>query len=495
MRPEKSKSKRSVSVGFYQRKLIFFSILVVLSVFAFKYVKNSSFSADVLSTPLISGATSQNITVEILSDGKLKIDGKDTSQKVDLVNNELRLPVVDNPGQYFSKVTITLTLPDTIKGEVKPDILAVHGVGKTDKYFRDPRTIVYEASDVSATAIITVIASLPVGSIKPEAGTAIWTGLSSVKGKAWVIIGVALPITTLFVMLLFLAYQHKRQKLDMPDKETSQPPMALPPAVVGALINQKVGSREVAATLIDLAQRGDIIILDRERGFAFGKGKFDQRLLTFEKLLLSKIFSEHLTADRKEIERRVNDHFYSKKMSLVTAGVYALATRLGYFKVDPQKSLAKYRLVGILFFLFALAGFAASLIQFKEPQYIAFFWVGMMCASLVISYTASHLPIRTIIGQEVLSNWYAFKKYLSNPEEFPYSEYNQEIFQKYLPYAIVMDCEIAWARRFTKHNFVVPEWFLSDKQGLGLDDFCLSLFPIVSYVGRSLSAIKEPGFE
>jgi len=491
----KNKSKRFVSIGFYQRKLVFFSVIIALALIGFKYYQKPVFKADQLSSPLLSQSSRQNIAVEILPDGKLKIDGTESNKTIDFVNNELRLPVVDNPGKYMGKVVITLTLPDTVTGEVKPEILAVHGVGATNSYFKNSKTIIYEASDVSSTAIVTVIASLPKGSIKPETGTVILTSLSSIKATAWVIIGVSLPALTLLIMLFVLVYQFRRQRVDIPQKETSQPPMAIPPAVVGALLNQKVGSREIAATLVDLAQRGDIIILDRERGFAFGKGKFDQRLLTFEKLLLSKIFSEHLSSDRKEIEKRVNNHFYSKKMSLVTSGIYALATRLGYFKADPQKSLLKYRLIGILAFLLALAGFVASLVYFKDPQYIIFFWVGMMGASLVISFIASRLPIRTVIGQEVLSNWYAFKKYLTNPNEFPYSEYNQEIFQKYLPYAIVMNCESAWARRFARHNFVVPSWFLSEKVGLGLEDFCLSLFPIVSYVGRSLSAIREPGFE
>jgi hypothetical protein len=58
-----------------------------------------------------------------------------------------------------------------------------------------------------------------------------------------------------------------------------------------------------------------------------------------------------------------------------------------------------------------------------------------------------------------------------------------------------MNCEAAWAKRFSKHNFMVPDWFLTDKIGLGLEDFCLSLFPIISYVGRSFAALKEPGFE
>jgi len=491
----KNKSPRFVSIGFYQRKLVFFVLVFIMAVFGYQYVKNSSYRTDQLSTYSPAKSINQNIVVNVSADGKIAVNGADTGQTVDLINNEIRLPVVDNPGTYTGKVTVTLTLPPTVSEGVKPEILAIHGVGETNYYMRDSRTVVYEVSDVSSTAIITIVASIPPGAIKPETGTAIFSSISAVKGKAWVATGIILPIITLIVMFIIMFYQIRRQRIDIPQKETTQPPMAIPPAVVGALVNQKVSSREIAATLIDLAERGDIVILDRERGFAFGKGHFDNRLLTFEKLLLSKIFSEHLSSDRKEIERRVNNHFYSKKMSIVTAGIYALATRLGYFKADPRKSLAKYRLMGIMFFLIALAGFVASLLKFKDPQWIVFFWMGMMASALVISYIASRLPIRTVIGQEVLSNWFAFKKYLSNPEEFPYSEYNQEIFQKYLPYAVVLGCESAWARRFAKHNFTVPEWFLSDKVGLGLEEFCLSLFPIVSYVGRSLSAIREPGFE
>lgn len=489
-----NKSSRFAVVGFYKKKLLFFVIISVFAFFGYRYTMNSSFKADTTSSDIISASLSKEINVELLENGNVKINGTLITEKYDLVNNELRLPVVDNPGKYINKLTINLTLPDNV-GEIKPDILAVHGVGATNKFISGRNTVVYEANDVSPTAIITIVAGLSPSVIKPDIGTEIISEITGVKSKVWLAVAIFLPALTFVVMMLFLFYQYKRQKIDMPDKETTQPPMALPPAVVGALFNQKVGSREIAATLIDLAERGDILILDRERGFAFGKGKFDNRLLGFEKILLSKIFSDHLTADRKEIEKRINNHFYSKKMSLVTAGIYALATRLGYFKVSPQKSLAKYRLLGIFFFLLALGGFAVSLFQFKDPPYAVFFWVGMMGASLIISLTASRLPIRTIIGQEVLSNWYAFKKFLTKPEAFPYSEYNQQIFQKYLPYAIVMNCEAAWAKRFADHNFVMPEWFLTEKVGLGLEDFCLSLFPIVSYVSRSLSAIREPGFE
>lgn len=129
------------------------------------------------------------------------------------------------------------------------------------------------------------------------------------------------------------------------------------------------------------------------------------------------------------------------------------------------------------------------------PRFTAFFWVGMMISALVVIFLAKSIPLRTQMGTEALSNWISFKKFLSNPNPIAYTPTVHQLFEAYLPYAIALHCEAAWARRFREHNFTVPGWFLTDKQGLGLDDFCLSLFPIVSYVGRSLSALREPGFK
>jgi hypothetical protein len=99
----------------------------------------------------------------------------------------------------------------------------------------------------------------------------------------------------------------------LPDKEVNSLPMAIPPAIVGVLVHQKVRAREIAATLVDLAIRGDILIIDRERGFAFGKGKFDQRLLGYEKILLSKIFRNNLAPIGSRSSRGSTTIFTAKK--------------------------------------------------------------------------------------------------------------------------------------------------------------------------------------
>ena len=484
------------SLSFYRKKTYFFVIIFALATLGY-YMLSQQYSADDIALFSNQSSADLEINMVVKEDGNILLNGKSIGNKIDVYvdYDELRLPVIDKGGNYYSSVTINLKVPSNSGPSVKHEIIAIHGVGKTSSNMEDDGTIVYKANDVSKNATISIVAKFPKGIISIPVLKQTVAGISQVKDNYWLVIAVVLPLITLIYTLAFLFYQLRRHRIEIPEKEISAPPMAIPPAIVGALYNQKVGPREIAATLIDLAQRGDIVILDRDRDFAFGKAKFDQRLLGFEKLLLSKIFKNNISSNFDEIEKRINNHFYSKKISIVTAGIYALATRLGYFKISPQRIHSKYRIIGTSAFIIALIGFVLSLLLFTNPPYIVFFWVGMMASSLIIAFTAGNMPLRTTIGQEVLSNWFAFKKFLSNPDDFPYSENYLEIFNKYLPYAIVMDCETAWARRFKNHNFTMPDWFLTERGNLGLEDFCLSLFPIVSYVGRSLAALREPGFE
>ncbi len=490
----KSRTRSSV-INFYWRKLFFFGGLFLLVGLWLSNI--STYRADIQSyqPPIDSG----NLTLQVAIDqkGSILVDGKKLPSRVTVLSDqreEARFPIIENPGRYFSQVTISVTLPQPVARNVEYQLVTSHGVGKTDAYLSNSTTVVFVAYDVEPTALITPVVIMPKGTIGFPLISEINNFIHSIKADAWVITGLALPSITLIFMFIFIGYQTRRQKIDMPDEETPAPPMAIPPAVVGAIMHQKVGPREIAATLIDLAVRKDIFIIDRDRDFAFIKNKFDRRLLAFEKILLSKIFRTKLISSKKEVEHRINNHLYSRKMSLVTSGIYTLATRLGYFRVNPRFVHIKYQMIGLFLFFSGLAGFLLTLKYYSGPAFVAFFWVGMMISALVISLTAKNIPIRTLLGQEAVSNWLAFKKYLTSKTKIEFSYDNLELFQKYLPYAVVLECETAWAKRFSEQNFMVPEWFMTDKTGLGMSDFCLSLFPIVSYVGRSLANIQEPSY-
>jgi len=492
------KNLRRGIFGVYTRKLSFFAVLALLFGVGVLYFRFNSYKADTNFDVLLTQVeTNPNVTIEIKDDGSIYVDGRSTGKHTSIVSgyDELRMPIIDKPASYLSTVKVTLKVPEKSANKTQHEILAIHGVNSSFSKVVNDSTILYEADGVSQYGTVSVVAKIPEGIISRPFYIQFFGDMTQIQFNYWVALAAALPLLTIIYMILFLSFQNRLNRVDKPTEAIDYPPMAIPPALVGALYHQKVGPREIAATLVDLARRRDIVILDRERGFAFGKGKFDNRLLAYEKVLLSKIFRQSMTSEQAEVEKRIGNHLYSKKISFVSAGIYSITTRLGYFRANPQKVHAKYRLVGIFAFLLGGGGFFISFILDFLPKFTSIFWVGMMLSALIIIVTASRIPLRSQLGNEALSNWLAFRKFLTEPNPIEYSNDLQATFEAFLPYAIVLDCEAAWARRFEPHNFIVPNWFLSDKGSMGMQDFCLSLFPIVSYVGRSFAALREPGFE
>ena len=82
-----------------------------------------------------------------------------------------------------------------------------------------------------------------------------------------------------------------------------------------------------------------------------------------------------------------------------------------------------------------------------------------------------------------------FKNFLSKDEVFLGDE---EVFEKYLPYAVALGVETAWAGRFARINFSRPEWFDATDSVEGIDGFARSFLPIIDYISTTLSLSSEP---
>lgn len=494
---ERKKPNKAPLLEINWRKLLFFSAVFLLVFVTWKLILSARYSADISGGETSTVVSSSSVNLEVRKDGSVYKNGTRIKSKISPQKDfdELRLVVYDKNGFYLDSLEINLTLPAAVAAESKPEILAIHGVDSATAEVSNDSTIAYRASGVGNSSTITIISKIPKGVINLPLWDQLIFLLSTFGGSVWLAAAIIIPLLTLIYLILLISLQQRSQRIAVPERAISAPPMALPPATVGVLVNQDITSREIAATLIDLALRRYIFIIDRDRGFSFGKRSFNGPLLGFEKILLSKIFRDSIKTSEQEVSQRFTDHLYSHKMSLFSREVYALSTRLGYFKQNPASMHRKYQFIGILLFFFALACFFLSFRYFPSLPYAAFLWVGMMVASIVFIIVGSKMPIRTALGRQALSNWLAFKKYLSDPAPLPYDTKNYQKFVEYLPYAILFHCEALWARRFSEDAFTVPDWFVSDAHGLGLRDFCLSLYPIIGYVGQNLAIIREPGYK
>ena len=213
----------------------------------------------------------------------------------------------------------------------------------------------------------------------------------------------------------------------------------------------------------------------------------------YERLLLSKLFSEGAAVvNREQVEERIEHRLFPEKIAVFYQEIYRAANRNGYFMEDPALYHRKFKLAGILLFYTGFIGLVLGVKFFPEPKNALLIWVGMIFSALALISQSSKLPILNEKGVKELQNWLAFKAYLSSSELIAYSQMGSNLFQKYLPYAIVFNVEKEWSARFRDHPFMPPAWFLSDDTYATIEQFDSELFPMVEWIGQSLSLARTP---
>jgi hypothetical protein len=280
------------------------------------------------------------------------------------------------------------------------------------------------------------------------------------------------------------------------------PPEKISPAITGVLIDGAVGSREIAATLIDLAERGYIYIVNKGNGqFSFGIRRSGDLatlpgLSDFERELLAKIFlPKTYKSTVADVEMRIGRHIFSRKIAQFYLAVYNEATRLGFFVKNPAKVHLAWKYTGVGLFFLCFLGFIIGALMCADPKFSLLFCVGGMIASSVIIKFSSFMPARTNIGDGQLQEWLEFREYLTDKKPATGIETLQGKFEEYLPYAIVLGAEVDWAKRFTKERFSPPDWYDSPERVVTLESFAQQLFPLIGYVAENLARSHEPTVE
>lgn len=496
-------------VGLYRRKLVFFLMLVVVGAAGYFTWQNyfRSESAAAAFSEFAEQPTEVNLEVEVGKTGKVLINSKKNNRALKYYNeyDELRILVFDSPGYFIGNFSGTVHLPEAVASDqVRQTVYAVHGVGSYQSYMSDNQTLVYEASDISPQSMLTIVADLPKGLITPSIVQNLKLQLGHLSLKIWFYVAVALPLLTVMILIFMLLKRHA-SKLFSPTFSRGflgQPPTQDPPAVAGVLIDGTIGGREIAATLIDLARRGYIYIVNKGSGeFSFGVRKSGDwetlpGLQSFERALLSKIFMpKSFRATAGDIEMRLGRHIFSRRIAQFYLGVYNQATRQGYFVQNPTKVHLNYKFLGIASFFLSFFGFVLNSIVGADPKFSLLFWLGGMAAAVCIIQFSPYMPARSGKGIRELKEWLAFREYLSLRQAAASSEALQGKFEEYLPFAIVLAVEVEWSRRFAKSNFYKPEWYESPTKNITLESFVGELLPLIGYVAKNLAKSHEPTVE
>ena len=319
-------------------------------------------------------------------------------------------------------------------------------------------------------------------SLPPRAGITLALGWdkgivrppSSLQSFAWALNlsenGVfLLPLATLAFMF---GHWYRRGKdpdvgdtvavLYAPPEEEGHP---LLPAEVGALADERLDPKDITASIVGLAVKGHLKIEERKTaGILFDRTDYLLRenrggrdtLSPLEKRLLSNLFAGHagevLVSDLKY-------SFYRKLEGLKTTTFQRLKS-LGYFRTLPGSVKGIYLGIGIgVGFVGAFFGAIAGIITGGDPGKAV---AAAVLSGLAIVLFAPFMPVKTRKGAQALAKVKGFEEFLLRAEKDRLERMkDQNLFEKYLPYAIALGVSDRWARAFEGICQEAPRWYAS----------------------------------
>jgi uncharacterized protein (TIGR04222 family) len=243
----------------------------------------------------------------------------------------------------------------------------------------------------------------------------------------------------------------------IPDYIT-EPPDELPPAMVGALVDEKVDMQDIVSTLIDLARRGYVLMEEQKKTHVFQRtDKQDKDLRPFEKTFLKRLF------------RGKNSQSLSSLQYKFSGSLPELRSQIDKALVDedlvprsPQAVRTSYTLLGVMVLILGVLLLIALGILLAENAFLACFpMLAVVATSIALFIAARHMPRKTLKGAETAAKWNAFKTYLKNIQQYTDLESAGDIFEKYLGYAIAFGLERSYINTFSKvPSTPIPPWYM-----------------------------------
>jgi uncharacterized membrane protein YgcG len=262
-----------------------------------------------------------------------------------------------------------------------------------------------------------------------------------------------------------------------------EPPEKMRPAQAGLLIDEQADTKDVTATIVDLAVRGYLTITELPVEGLFGKKDWTLTRVTakedpgalqpYERTIFEGLFGEGPVSATEErvvalVQRltsradatqtapeteptdvvklsALKQHFYTT-LAKAQRELYADSVARRWFAADPQRVRQIYAALGIG--AVVVAGFLVFWLGSSLGAGLV--GLGAVVPALALMSVAPRMPRKTPEGSELHRRTLGFRHYMeiAETERQRFAE-RENIFSEYLPYAIVFGCVEKWARAFS----------------------------------------------
>jgi Predicted membrane protein (DUF2207) len=287
----------------------------------------------------------------------------------------------------------------------------------------------------------------------------------------------------------------ERPVLDGADGPQFAAPDGIRPGQVGTVVDETADVVDITATLLDLAVRNYLTIVEQPRESHFGKLDWElhrlhaggPELLPYEKALLDAVF-----ADGDSVLVSALGPSLRPRLNLVREQLYADVVTQGWFNNRPDAVRNRWTTAGVV-----LLG-AGVVLTIVLAIVTKFGLVGfaVMAAGLVLALVGQAAPARTARGAAVLGRVAGLQHYLANETSSTLPQSHRlEFASRCLPYAAVLGLTEKWALEIAAtDDDADPDagigWY-SGPENWHLSDIGESLSNFVTAFGGSLTTARR----
>ena len=222
-------------------------------------------------------------------------------------------------------------------------------------------------------------------------------------------------------------------------------PDGIRPGQVGTVVDETADVVDITATLLDLAVRNYLTIVEQPRESHFGKLDWElQRLhpggpelLAYEKALLDAVFADGDTVLVSTLGPSLRP-----RLNLVREQLYADVVTQGWFNNRPDAVRNRWTTAGVVLLG---AGVVLTIVLAIVSKF-ALVGLAVMAAGLVLALVGQAAPARTARGAAVLGRVAGLQHYLANESSADLPDSHRlEFASRCLPYAAVLGLTEKWA--------------------------------------------------
>ncbi len=227
------------------------------------------------------------------------------------------------------------------------------------------------------------------------------------------------------------------------------PPDNLRPGQLGLILDESADTKDVTASIIDLAARGFLVIQEAPGKGLFARGDYLlkkgantdlSKLLQYERTIYAGLF-----AARDEVLLSAVRGSFKSTLDSAESQLYGDALARKWFTHHPSMIRTAWVAIGLV----TIVG--GVVLTLALGAWLGAGLVGVAVAIIGIAATFSYhsMPQKTAAGHDVLMRALGFRMYMATAERYQQQFAEREkIFSAFLPFAIVFGVVEMWVRAF-----------------------------------------------